>query len=142
MTIIHQAIKLSYARAYVPELTGPDNRVRDKPVYCVIARETDNPDRPDLPWRTSYRLENGATCAFRSSFAPRITFRDPAAYAELIKLHDMFRVRNIPLDLMFQGAVCGIVLNEYPKADETILQLAELVFDDLETLNINGDRQS
>lgn len=142
MTIIYEAVKLSFVRAYVPETKDYEGKPRDKPMYCVIARETDNPGRPDLPWRAPWRGDNPATCAFRSSFGPCITFRDPAAYGELIKLHDMFRVRNIPLDRMLQGAVCDIVLTEYPKGDETVLHLSELIFDGLSTFNINGEKLS
>lgn len=142
MTIIYEAVKLRYARVYLPETTDYEGKPRKFPEYYALAYEEDNPGRSELPYRTNYRLMNNPYCGFRSTQPPRVTMRNASDYEALIALHRLFGVRNIPLDRMLQGAICDIVLTEYPKGDETVLHLSELIFDGLSTFNINGEKLS
>ena len=141
MTIIHKAVKLRFASVYEQETKGPDGEpYKYGPRSHVIAYESDNPDRPELPWRARVRHapDQSPYVTYRSTVRVRITLRD-GNYTALAGVLDEFRARNIAPDVLFRGAVCDIVISEYQKPDETILQLSELIFDNLDALNINGE---
>lgn len=141
MTIIHKDVKLRYASVYEQETKGPDGELyKYGPRSHVIAYESDNPDRPELPWRNRVRTapDQSPYVTYRSTARVRITLRN-GDYTGLAILLDRFRARNIAPDVLFRGAVCDIVISEYQKPDDTILQLSELIFDNLDALNINGE---
>lgn len=101
--------------------------------------ETDNPDRTDIDWQQPLRTgRNGAYKVFRASVAPRVTLLDHN-YEQLVNIHNVFRVRNIPLDSLFKGGKCDIIVKQYDRNDETLLQLGELVFQSVASLNLNGE---
>ncbi|QIG73383.1 hypothetical protein EVC03_075 [Rhizobium phage RHph_Y5A] len=140
MTIVHQRVKLRYANIYEPETASYDGKPHVRPMSHVIAYESDNPDRPELPWRNRARSapDHSPYVTYRSSARVRITLRD-GDYESLAKVLDAFRARNIAPDVLFKGAYADIVVAEYQKPDETILQLSELIFETIEALNIDGD---
>lgn len=135
--IVHEKVKLRYASIYSPQLTDFDGKPMRSPRYSIGLFQIENLDRPELPWRASH-LTGESRLYYNTTVPPRITLKNDA-YDKLIRIHDEFRARNIPLDRLFVGAICDIVLTEYHKPTETILQLSELIFDDVADMNMRGE---
>ncbi len=140
MTIRHNGLRIDHARFYTPETTKFDGTPLRAPRFEIMFKEDANPDRPELPWRSSSRDPARTRYAvYAATATPRLTFAKPEDYVNLIALHNVFKVRNIPLDLMFRGALCDLIVKEWERNDETVLQFSELIFADMTTFNINGD---
>lgn len=136
--ILHEDVTLRYANIYTPQTRDYDGKLLAKLRFHVGMNKVDNPDNDRLPWRESPRAPGFMRAWYNTTVPPLITLKNKD-YPALIALHNEFRVRNIPTDNLFIGARCALVLNEYGKESETIVQLSELIFDTIEDFNTTGE---